>query len=83
MPEAIACEQGIPVFHDDQHGTAIIAAAGLLNALDVVEKRIEDIKVVVCGMGAAGFTCAKYFLSLGVRRENLVGVDLDGAAVWP
>jgi len=63
---------------DDQHGTAIIAGAGLLNALELVGKDVGEVKVVVCGVGAAGFTCAKYFESLGVRKENLVGVDVDG-----
>lgn len=63
---------------DDQHGTAIIAGAGLLNALKLVNKKIEDIKVVVSGCGAAGFTCAKYFISLGVKRENLIAVDIKG-----
>jgi malate dehydrogenase (oxaloacetate-decarboxylating)(NADP+) len=55
---------------DDQHGTAIIAGAGLLNALLLVKKKIENIKVVVCGCGAAGFTCAKYFISLGVKKVS-------------
>jgi len=68
----------IPVFHDDQHGTAIIAGAALLNALDLVEKRIEDVRVVFSGAGAAGFACAKFFLRLGVRRENLVLTDIRG-----
>lgn len=68
----------IPIMHDDQHGTAIIAGAGLLNALKLVDKKIEEIKVVVSGCGAAGFTCAKYFISLGVKRENLIAVDIKG-----
>eukprot|EP01127_Copromyxa_protea_P023499 TRINITY_DN881_c0_g1_i2.p2 TRINITY_DN881_c0_g1~~TRINITY_DN881_c0_g1_i2.p2 ORF type:complete len:273 (-),score=48.00 TRINITY_DN881_c0_g1_i2:663-1481(-) len=68
----------IPIMHDDQHGTAIIAGAGLLNALKLVKKDIGDIKVVVSGCGAAGFTCAKYFISLGVKRENLIAVDIKG-----
>jgi malate dehydrogenase (oxaloacetate-decarboxylating)(NADP+) len=68
----------IPVFHDDQHGTAIIAGAALLNALDIVGKDIADARVVFSGAGAAGYTCAKYFLSLGVRRENLVMTDVQG-----
>mmetsp|Transcript_30069 Transcript_30069/g.84867 ORF Transcript_30069/g.84867 Transcript_30069/m.84867 type:complete len:914 (-) Transcript_30069:527-3268(-) len=68
----------IPVFHDDQHGTAIIAGAGLLNALDLVVKEISQVRVVVCGCGAAGFTCAKYFLKLGVQKQNLVCVDVQG-----
>src|SRR5215217_1129690 len=62
----------IPIFHDDQHGTAIVAGAALLNALDLVEKRIEDARVVFSGAGAAGFACAKFFLLLGIRRENLM-----------
>eukprot|EP01126_Amoeba_proteus_P047832 TRINITY_DN5494_c0_g1_i7.p1 TRINITY_DN5494_c0_g1~~TRINITY_DN5494_c0_g1_i7.p1 ORF type:complete len:548 (-),score=107.30 TRINITY_DN5494_c0_g1_i7:102-1745(-) len=68
----------IPIMHDDQHGTAIIAGAGLLNALKLVKKEISDIKVVVSGCGAAGFTCAKYFISLGVRPENLTALDING-----
>ena len=55
----------IPVFHDDQHGTAIVAGAGLLNALELVGKRIDDVRVVFSGAGAAGFACAKFFLLLG------------------
>ncbi len=68
----------IPVFHDDQHGTAIISGAALLNALEIVGKDIEKIKVVVNGAGAAGLTCAQYYLSLGVKRENLIICDLVG-----
>jgi malate dehydrogenase (oxaloacetate-decarboxylating)(NADP+) len=68
----------IPVFHDDQHGTAIVAGAGLLNALTLVRKRIEEVRVVFSGAGAAGFACAKFFVSLGVSRENLVLTDVDG-----
>ena len=68
----------IPVFHDDQHGTAIISGAALLNALVVTGKKINDIRVVFSGAGAAGFTCAKYFLSLGVERENLIMTDVNG-----
>jgi malate dehydrogenase (oxaloacetate-decarboxylating)(NADP+) len=68
----------IPVFHDDQHGTAIIAGAGLLNALELVGKTIEESRVVFSGAGAAGFACAKYFLRLGVDREQLVLTDVNG-----
>jgi len=68
----------IPIMHDDQHGTAIIAGAGLLNALILVKKNISEIKVVVSGCGAAGFTCAKYFISLGVKPENLIACDIKG-----
>ena len=74
------CERrmGIPVMHDDQHGTAIVAGAGLINAAELVGKRIEDLQVRVVGCGAAGFTCAKYFVSLGVPKENLIAMDIDG-----
>ncbi|NLJ42033.1 MAG: NADP-dependent malic enzyme [Bacteroidales bacterium] len=68
----------IPVFHDDQHGTAIISGAGLLNALEITGKRIEEIKLVVCGAGAAAISCSKLYLSLGVRKENIVMVDSKG-----
>jgi malate dehydrogenase (oxaloacetate-decarboxylating)(NADP+) len=68
----------IPVLHDDQHGTAIISGAALLNALEVVGKDIADARVVFCGAGAAGIACARYYLQLGVRRENLVLCDKDG-----
>jgi malate dehydrogenase (oxaloacetate-decarboxylating)(NADP+) len=68
----------IPVLHDDQHGTAIIAGAGLLNALELTGKRIDEVRVVFSGAGAAGFATAKYFLRLGVRRENLVLTDIKG-----
>ena len=68
----------IPIFHDDQHGTAIVAGAALLNALELVGKRIEDVRVVFSGAGAAGFACAKFFLLLGVRREHLVLSDIAG-----
>ncbi len=69
---------GIPIFHDDQHGTAIIAGAALLNALDIAGKRPDSVHVVICGCGAAGFTCATYFPLLGLRRENIICVDLAG-----
>jgi len=68
----------IPVFHDDQHGTAIISGAALLNALEVVGKKIEDIKVVFSGAGAAGIACANFYISLGVRPENLLMTDSKG-----
>jgi len=74
----IQARMNIPVMHDDQHGTAIIAGAGLLNALDLVGKDIKDVKVCVSGVGAAGFTCAKYFMSLGVKKENVLCVDING-----
>ncbi len=68
----------IPVFHDDQHGTAIISGAALLNALQVVKKKIEKVKVVFSGAGAAGIACAKLYEQLGVRRENMLLVDTKG-----
>ncbi|MFU1794953.1 NAD-dependent malic enzyme [Paenibacillus azoreducens] len=72
-------ELDIPVFHDDQHGTAVVVIAGLLNALKVVNKRIENIRVVVNGVGAAGVSICKMLLSAGVTK--LVPVDRDGAIV--
>jgi malate dehydrogenase (oxaloacetate-decarboxylating)(NADP+) len=68
----------IPVFHDDQHGTAIIANAGLLNALEIVGKKIEDVKIVVNGAGAAGVACANMALVLGARPENMYLCDTKG-----
>ena len=68
----------IPVFHDDQHGTAIITAAALLNALEIAEKRIDEIKVVFLGAGASAIACARLYLSYGVRKENLRMVDKSG-----
>ncbi|OQX75889.1 MAG: NADP-dependent malic enzyme, partial [Bacteroidetes bacterium 4484_249] len=68
----------IPVFHDDQHGTAIISGAALLNALDLQGKKIEDVKVVFSGAGAAGIACANLYITLGVKRENLYLVDSKG-----
>ncbi len=69
---------GIPVFHDDQHGTAIISGAALLNALEIAGKRIDEVKVVFSGAGAAGIACASFYISLGVRPENLIMVDSKG-----
>lgn len=68
----------IPVFHDDQHGTAIISAAGLLNSLEITERKIEEIKMVVCGAGAAAISCSRLYVSLGVRKENIVMCDSKG-----
>ncbi len=68
----------IPVFHDDQHGTAIISGAALLNAVELAGKRIGDIRVVFSGAGAAGIACANYYISLGVRPENLLMCDSRG-----
>jgi malate dehydrogenase (oxaloacetate-decarboxylating)(NADP+) len=68
----------IPVFHDDQHGTAIISAAALLNALEIQNKKIEDMKVVFLGAGAAGIACANLYVKVGVKKENLYLVDSKG-----
>ena len=68
----------IPVFHDDQHGTAVISGAAFLNALEFVNKKIEDMKVVFCGGGAAAIACANLYIHLGVRRENLIMCDSKG-----
>ena len=68
----------IPVFHDDQHGTAIISAAALLNALEIQNKKIKDVKVVFCGAGAAGIACADLYIKVGVKKENLYLVDSKG-----
>lgn len=70
-------ELDIPVFHDDQHGTAVVLYAALINALKIVNKPLHDIKVVVCGIGAAGVACSKILLSAGVK--NIIGVDRQGA----
>ncbi|MBC8593563.1 NADP-dependent malic enzyme [Oscillospiraceae bacterium N12] len=71
-------ELDIPVMHDDQHGTAIISSAGLVNALEVAGKKIEDIKIVVNGAGASAVSCTKLYISLGARLENIVMVDSKG-----
>jgi len=68
----------IPLMHDDQHGTAIITSAALLNALEIVGKKIEDIQLVVSGAGAAAVSCLRLYLALGVRKENVVVFDKDG-----
>lgn len=68
----------IPVMHDDQHGTAIISGAALLNALEIQGKKIEDIKLVVNGAGAAAISCTNHYIRLGVRRENVVMCDSKG-----
>lgn len=71
-------ELNIPVMHDDQHGTAIISSAALLNALELAEKNIADIKVVVSGAGSAALACANLYLLLGVKAENIIMFDRDG-----
>jgi malate dehydrogenase (oxaloacetate-decarboxylating)(NADP+) len=69
---------GIPVFHDDQHGTAIISGAALLNALEIQRKQIEEVKIVMAGAGAAGIACAELYIKLGAKRENVYLVDTKG-----
>ena len=71
-------ELDIPVMHDDQHGTAIISAAALLNALEIAKKDISKIKIVVNGAGAAAMSCSKLYLSLGVKKQNIVMLDSKG-----
>lgn len=78
IEQTLKREMNIPVMHDDQHGTAIISGAALLNALEIVDKRIEDIKLVVNGAGAAAISCTYFYMSLGVRKENIVLCDRKG-----
>jgi malate dehydrogenase (oxaloacetate-decarboxylating)(NADP+) len=68
----------IPVFHDDQHGTAIIASAGLINSLELMDKRISDIRIAISGAGASAISCAELAVRLGVKRENILLVDSQG-----
>jgi malate dehydrogenase (oxaloacetate-decarboxylating) len=79
IEERLRQELDIPVFHDDQHGTAVVMYAGLINALKITGKSIRDIKVVLCGVGAAGIACSKILLSAGVNE--IIGVDRDGILV--
>ncbi|HET8540843.1 MAG TPA: NADP-dependent malic enzyme [Anaeromyxobacter sp.] len=78
IEERLKKEMQIPVFHDDQHGTAIISGAALLNALELAGKEIGKVKVVVSGAGASAIACTKFYMTLGVRRENVVMVDTKG-----
>lgn len=78
IEEELKKTMSIPVFHDDQHGTAIISAAALLNALELCGKDISKVRVVFSGAGAAGIACAKLYLSLGVKLENVLMVDSKG-----
>jgi len=83
-PECFEIEQrliqelDIPVFHDDQHGTAIISAAGLVNSIEIIGKKIKDLKVVVNGAGASAISCAKLYIAMGVKRENVLMLDSKG-----
>ena len=83
-PECFAIEErlkrtlDIPVMHDDQHGTAIISAAGLKNALEVAGKKIDDVRLVVNGAGAAAISCTKLYMALGLKKENILMLDSKG-----
>jgi malate dehydrogenase (oxaloacetate-decarboxylating)(NADP+) len=78
VEEQLKKKMGIPVFHDDQHGTAIISGAALINAVELVEKKMEDLTVVVSGAGASAIACAKFYMSLGYLREKILLVDSKG-----
>jgi len=78
IEETLKKELNIPVFHDDQHGTAIISAAAMLNALEITGKDISKIKVVFNGAGAAGIACAELYLQFGVKLENVIMCDTKG-----
>ena len=78
VEERLREEMDIPVFHDDQHGTAVISGAALLNAAEWTGRKLEDLKVVVVGAGAAGISCAKFYMTLGVRREHIYMFDSKG-----
>jgi malate dehydrogenase (oxaloacetate-decarboxylating)(NADP+) len=71
-------KMNIPVFHDDQHGTAIISGAGLLNAVELIEKKMPDIKIAVNGAGASAISCARFFVSLGANANNILMCDSKG-----
>jgi len=81
IEESLKKIMDIPVFHDDQHGTAIISGAALVNALEIVNKKIDQVRVVFAGAGAAGIACADMYLNLGVKRENIHFVDTVGV-IW-
>jgi malate dehydrogenase (oxaloacetate-decarboxylating)(NADP+) len=78
IEETLKKTMNIPVFHDDQHGTAIISGAALMNALEIVEKDVASVRLVLCGAGAAGIACANMFCDLGIRRENIMMLDTKG-----
>src|SRR6201982_1638915 len=78
IEETLRNTMKIPVFHDDQHGTAIISGAALLNALEVAGKDISKIRIVVNGAGAAGIACAEHYIRLGAKRENIIMCDTKG-----
>lgn len=78
IEERLKAEMNIPVFHDDQHGTAIVSGAALLNACLITKRKMEDLRIVVNGAGASANSCTKIFISLGARRENIIMCDSQG-----
>jgi malate dehydrogenase (oxaloacetate-decarboxylating)(NADP+) len=78
IEETLKEQLNIPVFHDDQHGTAIIASAGLINSLELVDKRLDEIRIAISGAGASAISCAELAVRLGVKRENILMVDSQG-----
>ncbi|HEY2094421.1 MAG TPA: phosphate acetyltransferase [Thermoanaerobaculia bacterium] len=78
IEERLKAEMNIPVFHDDQHGTAIISAAALINALEVAGKKIDQVRVVISGAGAAAMACLRLYVKLGLSRENVILTDRHG-----
>ena len=78
IEKRLKAELNIPIMHDDQHGTAIISSAALLNALEIAEKKIEKVKVIVNGAGASAISCAKLYMSLGVKKNNIYMFDSKG-----
>ena len=81
IEERLKKEMNIPVFHDDQHGTAIISAAALINALEVAKKKIEKVKLVISGAGAAAMACLRLYIKLGLKKENAILTDRHGV-IW-
>jgi malate dehydrogenase (oxaloacetate-decarboxylating)(NADP+) len=81
IEERLKKEMKIPVFHDDQHGTAIISAAALINALEVAKKKIDKVKLVISGAGAAAMACLRLYIRLGLKKENALLVDRHGV-IW-
>jgi malate dehydrogenase (oxaloacetate-decarboxylating)(NADP+) len=78
IEQTLIKECDIPIFHDDQHGTAIIATAGMMNAAELIGKKMDELKVVVNGAGAAGISCSKMFMAAGVKKENMILLDSRG-----
>ncbi|MEO5928464.1 MAG: NADP-dependent malic enzyme [Candidatus Kapaibacterium sp.] len=78
VEEALKARMNIPVFHDDQHGTAIISGAALINALEIQKKKIEDVSIIVSGAGAAAISCSRFYVLLGARIENISMCDSKG-----